>query len=147
MTRDEVFRIIKEAREKGDRPDLCGADLRGADLRGVDPHRPTLPGDAAEADDEVEPGGGCEAGERRGDAAEVAQAALRNVGWRELAGAAALCGIGGGMSLGWAVLAGSPLAAETRTAILAASLLSALAGYGLLRHVLAQRRNKVLQRI
>ncbi len=69
------------------------------------------------------------------------------VGWRELAGAAALCGIGGGMSLGWAVLAGSPLAAETRTAILAASLLSALAGYGLLRHVLAQRRNKVLQRI
>lgn len=69
------------------------------------------------------------------------------VGWRELAGVAALCGIGGGMSLGWAVLAGSPLPAETRTAILAASLLSALAGYGLLRHVLAQRRNKVLQRI
>ncbi len=36
MTRDEVLRIIKEAREKGDRPDLYWADMRGADLHDAD---------------------------------------------------------------------------------------------------------------
>ena len=36
MTRDEVLRIIKEAREKGDRPNLYGANLYGADLHGAD---------------------------------------------------------------------------------------------------------------
>lgn len=69
------------------------------------------------------------------------------VGWRELYGAAVLCGIGGGASLVLSVLSGPPLAAETRTAILAASGLSLLLGLAVLRHVLGQRRNKVLQRV
>ena len=51
MTRDEVFRIIKEAREKGDRPDLRDANLREADLRGSDLHGANLSGaDLREAD-------------------------------------------------------------------------------------------------
>lgn len=69
------------------------------------------------------------------------------IGWRELHGAAVLCGIGGGASLFWSVLGGAPLAAETRTAVLAASGLSVFVGHVLLRHVLGQRRNKVLPRV
>ena len=36
MTRDEVLKIIADAREKNERPDLRGANLRWVDLRGVD---------------------------------------------------------------------------------------------------------------
>ena len=32
MTRDEALRIVHEARERGERPDLHGADLSGANL-------------------------------------------------------------------------------------------------------------------
>ena len=35
LTRDEVLRIVREARKRGERADLRGADLRGADLRGA----------------------------------------------------------------------------------------------------------------
>lgn len=35
MTRDEVLKIIADAREKDERPYLRGADLRGASLRGA----------------------------------------------------------------------------------------------------------------
>ena len=35
MTRDEVLRIVREARERGVRPNLSGANLRGANLRGA----------------------------------------------------------------------------------------------------------------
>ena len=36
MNREEVLKIIADAREKDERPDLRGANLRGVDLRGVD---------------------------------------------------------------------------------------------------------------
>ena len=36
LTRDEVLRIVREARKRGERANLSGADLRGADLRGAD---------------------------------------------------------------------------------------------------------------
>lgn len=68
------------------------------------------------------------------------------VGWWELHGAAVLCGVGGGTALTWNALAGAPLVAETTTAVLGVSTLSALGGFGVLRYVLAQRRNRVLQR-
>ena len=42
MTRDEVFQIIKKAREKGEQADLHGADLHGADLRFADLYRSDL---------------------------------------------------------------------------------------------------------
>ena len=32
LTRNEVLRVVSEARAEGKRPDLCGADLRGANL-------------------------------------------------------------------------------------------------------------------
>ena len=35
MTRDDVIRIVKEARKRGAGPDLSGADLRYANLRGA----------------------------------------------------------------------------------------------------------------
>lgn len=35
MTREDVVLVVKEARERGESPDLRGADLRGASLRGV----------------------------------------------------------------------------------------------------------------
>lgn len=35
MTRDDVLRIVREARERGERPDLSGANLRGVDLSGA----------------------------------------------------------------------------------------------------------------
>ncbi len=44
LTREDVERIVKEAREKQQRPDLRGADLRGADLRGADLERANLRG-------------------------------------------------------------------------------------------------------
>ncbi|MDY0307788.1 MAG: Na+/H+ antiporter NhaA [Desulfovibrionaceae bacterium] len=68
------------------------------------------------------------------------------VGWKELHGAAVLCAIGGGMSLIWSALDGALPAAETAGAVLAASALAALAGFGILRFFLGQRRNKVLPR-
>ena len=36
MTRDEVLRIVREARKRGERPSLYGANLSKADLRGLD---------------------------------------------------------------------------------------------------------------
>ena len=36
MTRDEVVRIVREARERGERANLRGTDLSGANLRGTD---------------------------------------------------------------------------------------------------------------
>lgn len=36
MTREEVIRVVEDARERGDRPDLIGANLCGVDLRGID---------------------------------------------------------------------------------------------------------------
>ena len=36
LTRDEVLRIVREARKRGERANLSGADLRGADLGGAD---------------------------------------------------------------------------------------------------------------
>jgi hypothetical protein len=36
MTRDDVLRIVKEARKKGEIPNLRGSDLSGSDLRGSD---------------------------------------------------------------------------------------------------------------
>lgn len=36
MNRDEVLKIISDAREQGKRPDLREADLRGADLNSAD---------------------------------------------------------------------------------------------------------------
>ena len=44
LTRDEVLRIVREARKRGDRPDLSGADLRGADLYGADLYGANLSG-------------------------------------------------------------------------------------------------------
>ena len=38
MTRDEALRIVHEARERGERPDLHGADLSGANLSWADLH-------------------------------------------------------------------------------------------------------------
>jgi len=36
MTREECLQIVAEARARGERPNLRGADLRGADLSGAD---------------------------------------------------------------------------------------------------------------
>lgn len=36
MTRDDVIRIVQEARERGETPDLCGVELRGVDLSRID---------------------------------------------------------------------------------------------------------------
>ena len=42
LSRSDVERIVREAREAGARPDLAGADLRGADLREADLYRADL---------------------------------------------------------------------------------------------------------
>ena len=44
MTRDEVLRVVREARDQGCRANLYRADLRGADLRGADLHGADLCG-------------------------------------------------------------------------------------------------------
>lgn len=36
MNRDDVLRLVREARERGERPNLVGANLRDADLYGAD---------------------------------------------------------------------------------------------------------------
>ena len=44
LTRDDVARIVSDARERGKRPNLAGADFTGADLRFVDLTRVNLRG-------------------------------------------------------------------------------------------------------
>lgn len=44
MTRNNVLRIVREARESGERPDLSGLDLSGLDLFGVDMYSANLRG-------------------------------------------------------------------------------------------------------
>jgi uncharacterized protein YjbI with pentapeptide repeats len=44
MQREECLRIVHEAHERGETPDLSGADLRRADLSGANLRRADLSG-------------------------------------------------------------------------------------------------------